>query len=94
MDYDRVDWDAIQGKDLEYTEWLEKLERQTGKTFTEDEYLADIRAQADAFEVMHKEIEHEVDAGLNETTSLDIRRPEIQRRQFHPESYPADPYAI
>lgn len=83
MEYDRVDWDAIQGKDLEYTEWLEKLERQTGKTFTEDEYMADIRAQADAFEVMHKEIEQEVDESLGET-SLDIRRPEIQRRAIHP----------
>jgi hypothetical protein len=94
VDYDRVDWDAIQGKDLEYTEWLEKLERQTGKTFTEDEYMADIKAQADAFDLMHQEIEAEVEHDLTEP-GLGPREHEFRRRSIiHPESLPEDPYAI
>jgi hypothetical protein len=27
VDYDLVNWDAIQGKDLEYSEWVAKLDR-------------------------------------------------------------------
>jgi hypothetical protein len=31
FDYDLVNWDSIQGKDLEYSEWVEKLDRDLNK---------------------------------------------------------------
>lgn len=36
-DYDEVDWDELQGKDLEYSERVEKLEKQVGTTRTRRE---------------------------------------------------------
>ena len=36
-EYDEVDWDRLQGKDLEYSERVEKLERQVGETRTRRE---------------------------------------------------------
>ena len=34
IDYDLVNWDAIQGKDLEYSEWVEKLDANLHKETT------------------------------------------------------------
>lgn len=42
-DYDEVDWDELQGKDLEYSERVEKLEKQVGDTRTRKEAKAQNR---------------------------------------------------
>jgi len=36
--YDEVDWDELQGADLVYEDRVRRLDRQVGKTYTDEEF--------------------------------------------------------
>lgn len=53
VSYDKVDWDAIQGEDLVYSEKVEKLEKQIGPT--EAETPRDIQTREEMFKQSQEE---------------------------------------
>ena len=40
VDYDKVDWDQLQGKDLTYGDRVRRLDQQIGKTYTDEEFYS------------------------------------------------------
>ena len=50
--YDHVDWDQLQGKDLTYGDRVRRLDRQIGKTYTDEEFYSP--AYEEKYEKMYK----------------------------------------
>jgi len=61
-DYDTVDWDQLQGKDLQYDERVGKLEQMIGKTYTEGEYDSAIKSEQERWKGLLEERRKEVEA--------------------------------
>lgn len=77
-DYDTVDWDQLQGKDLQYDERLGKLEQMVGKTYTEGEYETVIKSEQERWNEM-------VDLRQKEANQVGTK---------HAESYKPEDYEI
>lgn len=60
-DYDVVDWDQIQGKDLQYDERVGKLEQMIGKTYLEAEYEQVIKSEENRWNDLMAERSREID---------------------------------
>lgn len=60
-DYDTVDWDQIQGKDLQYDERLGKLEHMVGKTYTEGEFETVVQSEKERWDDLAEQRKKEID---------------------------------
>lgn len=60
-DYDVVDWDQIQGKDLQYDERVGKLEQMIGRTYLEAEYEQVIKSEENRWNDLMAERSQEID---------------------------------
>lgn len=60
-DYDIVDWDQLQGKDLQFDERIGKLEHMVGKTYLETEYEQVMKAQEEYWNDLMAERSQEID---------------------------------
>jgi len=79
-DYDVVDWDRLQGKDLQFDERVGKLEHMIGRTYLEGEYEQVMKAEEERWNDLIAE------------RSQEIERTEI-RKGYVPEEYETAPEA-
>ena len=49
IDYQTVDWDSIQGKDLKYKDQLQRLEKMVGKTYQKGQRYSNIKWQEEKY---------------------------------------------
>jgi len=80
-DYDVVDWDTLQGKDLQFDERIGKLEHMVGRTYLEGEYEQVIKAEEERWNDLMAERSQEID------------RAETRRPYYIPEEYERPPEA-
>jgi len=80
-DYDVVDWDTLQGKDLQFDERIGKLEHMVGRTYLEGEYEQVIKAEEERWNDLMAERSREID------------RAETRRPYYIPEEYERPPEA-
>jgi len=93
FDYDLVNWDSIQGKDLEYSEWVEKLDKDLNKetsTKGEEDNLIEwqmARAQ-DEWEEYVREQEEMLSSGMEDERDyqLSYGSPEDDYANDYPEA--------
>lgn len=79
-DYDTVDWDQLQGHDLQFDERVGKLEHMVGRTYLEGEHEQVLEAQHQQWNELMAERSREID------------RTEI-RKSYIPEEYERPPEA-
>lgn len=80
-DYDLVDWDQLQGRDLQYDERVGKLEQMIGRTYLEGEYEQVLVSEEEHYNDLLEDRQSEIDAQIERTRY----RPEA--REIAPEHF-------
>ncbi len=99
LDHDLVDWDAIQGKDLEFSERVERLERQLGRetmTKSEEDHYVDWqleKAEGEFSDFMAEQEERLVEEFGGDYDAMYAHDQHIDRRREEAMSYSYDPHA-